>query len=37
MPRGSATAATPMTVLVADDDEDMRALVADTFRSDGYT
>ena len=26
-----------MTVLVADDDEDMRALVADTFRSDGYT
>jgi CheY-like chemotaxis protein len=26
-----------MTVLVADDDGDMRALVAETFRSDGYT
>lgn len=25
-----------MTVLVADDDEDMRALVAGTFRSDGH-
>ena len=36
MPR-TDTAAAPMTVLVADDDEDMRALVADTFRSDGYT
>jgi CheY-like chemotaxis protein len=26
-----------MTVLVADDDDDMRSLVAETFRSDGYT
>jgi len=34
---GTDTAATPMTVLVADDDEDMRALIANTFRSDGYT
>jgi len=26
-----------MTILIADDDDDMRSLVADTFRSDGYT
>ena len=26
----------PMSVLVADDDEDMRALVADTLRGDGH-
>ena len=36
MPR-TDPAAKPMTVLVADDDDDMRSLVADTFRSDGYT
>jgi CheY-like chemotaxis protein len=32
----SDTATARMTVLVADDDDDMRALVAETFRSDGY-
>jgi len=26
-----------MTVVIADDDDDMRALIAHTFRSDGYT
>lgn len=26
----------PMTILVADDDEDMRSLVAETLRTDGY-
>ena len=36
MLRGFDISATPMTVLVADDDEDMRALVAGTLRSDGY-
>ena len=36
MPR-TDPAAPPMTLLVADDDEDMRSLVAETFRSDGYT
>src|ERR1019366_8419115 len=29
-------ATTPLTVLVADDDEDMRSLVAETLRGDGY-
>jgi CheY-like chemotaxis protein len=36
VPRSFDMADAPMTVLVADDDEDMRALVAGTFRSDGY-
>jgi len=36
MTRISATGAAPTTVLVADDDEDMRALVATTLREDGY-
>jgi len=33
--RASDIGVTPMTVLVADDDEDMRSLVAETLRSDG--
>jgi len=37
MPRDADLAAPPLTVVVADDDEDMRSLVAETFRLDGYT
>jgi two-component system, OmpR family, response regulator len=36
MPRLPQGATPPTTVLVADDDEDMRALVASTLRDDGY-
>jgi CheY-like chemotaxis protein len=30
------TSVRPMTILVADDDDDMRSLVAETLRTDGY-
>ncbi len=36
MTRNSETGAARTTVLVADDDEDMRALVATSLREDGY-
>jgi two-component system OmpR family response regulator len=36
MYRKADRAIPPMTVLVADDDEDMRSLVAETLRSEGY-
>jgi len=36
MNRDYAGAVTPITVLVADDDEDMRSLVAETLRADGH-
>jgi DNA-binding response OmpR family regulator len=36
MSRSFDSAVTPMKVLVADDDDDMRALVAETLRSDGH-
>ncbi len=32
-----ATPTSPTTVLVADDDDDLRDLIAETLRSDGYT
>jgi CheY-like chemotaxis protein len=36
MPGRSDTLGSPTTVLIADDDEDMRELVATTLRADGY-
>jgi CheY-like chemotaxis protein len=36
MNREPESVPTPMTVLVADDDEDMRSLVSETLRADGH-